>query len=138
MKITSSAFEDNKRIPSEYTCDGEDKMPPLSFEEIPEETKSLVLIIDDPDSPKGVWDHFIIYNIPKTGELEGVFGKNTWGKNEYGGPCPGSGEHRYFFKLFALDTILDLREGATKEELLSLMEGHVIEKAELVGRYSRK
>ena len=145
MKLTSPAFEHNQGIPSEYTCDGADTSPELNIEDIPENTKSLVLINDDPDAPVGTWDHWIVFNIPpsttkieKGQEPSGVGGKNSWGKTGYGGPCPPSGTHRYFFKLYALDTELDLQEGATKADIESAMEGHILEKTELIGTYKRQ
>jgi hypothetical protein len=144
MKLSSSAFEDNKMIPSEYTCDGTDLSPPLSFSNIPENTKSLALIMDDPDAPIKTWVHWLIWNIPinKTGLSKGENitypkGKNDFGYLDYGGPCPPSGTHRYFFKLYALDTTIDLNEGSTKKQLESAMSGHIIEEAQLIGTYKR-
>jgi len=119
MKL-SSVFENEGMIPSEFTCDGEDKIPPLEISEVPAETKFLALIMDDPDAPMGTWDHWIAWNIPVTEKitgLVGIKGKNSWERNDYGGPCPPSGVHRYFFKLFALDTQLDLAEGSDKAAL---------------------
>lgn len=144
MKIASSAFENNTKIPSIYTCDGEDINPPLSFSDIPVNTKSLVLIADDPDAPGGTWVHWIIFNIsPKTkGILEGSFpedgieGVTSFGAQGYGGPCPPSGTHRYFFKLYALDAVLNLTD-PDKALLEKEMQGHILEKAELIGLYSR-
>ena len=146
MKLTSPAFGNNGDIPSKYTCDGEDINPPLKIEGVPKNAKNLVLIIDDPDAPAGVWVHGVAFNIdPETTSIEersgpksGVAGKNSWGKNSYGGPCPPSGIHRYFFKLYALDKKLDLDGSATKAEVEKAMEGHIIEKAEFVGKYSRR
>lgn len=149
MRITSSVFGQNQKIPSKYTCDGENISPPLEFLDVPENAKSLVLIMDDPDVPKtvrpdGVWDHWVVFDIPpiavKVDEAQnppGTMGKNTREKLAYGGPCPPVGQHRYFFKLFALDGMLDLPEGATKSEVMLAMEGHIIEQAELIGVYSR-
>ncbi len=150
MKITSTAFPENGEIPSQFTCDGSNKQVPLTFEAVPSEAKSLALIIDDPDVPKdkfpsGVFDHLVAFNIPpkSTGVKEtderipGTYGSNSSGQSAYTGPCPPDKEHRYFFKLFALDTQLALKKGATKAELLEAMEGHVIATAELVGRYNR-
>ena len=123
MKITSPAFKHEGNIPSEYTCEGSDTSPELDIEEIPVNAKSLVLIVDDPDAPAGTWDHWIVFNVPvsaakiaKGTEPEGTPGKNSGGKAGYGGPCPPSGVHRYFFKLYALDTMLDLPEGSSKSE----------------------
>jgi len=145
MKLESSAFEHNGSIPSKYTCDGNNVSPPLRISEIPSEAKSLVLIMDDPDAPVGVWDHWLVWNIPpETAEIaegqepEGVIGKNTGGKLGYQGPCPPDREHRYFFKLFALDTQLDLPpETADKKDLEAAMEGHILGQTELMGRYNR-
>jgi hypothetical protein len=115
MKLTSSAFENEGSIPSEFTCDGDDISPPLTISEVPENTKSLALISDDPDAPVGTWDHWVVFNIPpdtreiaKGTEPPGVAGKNSWGRTGYGGPCPPSGTHRYFFKLYSLHTQLYL------------------------------
>jgi Raf kinase inhibitor-like YbhB/YbcL family protein len=144
MILSSSAFEDNGAIPSEYTCDGVDVSPPLSFSNIPENTKSLALIMDDPDAPMGTWVHWLVWNIPanKTGFSKGENitypqGKNDFGNFNYGGPCPPSGTHRYFFKLYALETTLQLNKGSTKKQLESAMSGHIIEEAQLIGTYER-
>ncbi len=146
MKIYSEQFADNGMIPARYTADGKDINPPLLIEGVPQEAKSLVLIMDDPDAPMGTWDHWILYNIPPdTKEIaedsvpEGALvGKNSWGKMEYGGPAPPSGVHRYFFKLYALDVVLDLPPGATKSQVESAMEGHILAQAEWVGKYTRR
>ena len=145
MKLTSPAFENNGKIPSEYTCDGSGTSPELNIADVPKNAKSLVLINDDPDAPVGTWDHWIAFNIPTTtakieegSEPEGLGGKNSWGKTGYGGPCPPSGVHRYFFKLYALDTTLNLKEGATKKDIEKAMQGHIIAKAELMGTYKRQ
>lgn len=142
MKLSSPAFENEGVIPSEYTCDGENKIIPLQISEVPENTVSLALIFDDPDAPVGTWDHWILWNIPPNttkidSELEVPHGKNSWGKLEYGGPCPPDKEHTYHFKLYALNTKLDLPEGSTKQELENAMKNHIIEKAVLKGRYKR-
>lgn len=144
MKLSSSVFENEEAIPSEYTCDGADVSPALTFSAIPENTKSLALIMDDPDAPMGTWVHWLVWNIPPnvTGFSKGENitypqGKNDFGKLDYGGPCPPSGIHRYFFKLYALDTMLELKEGANKKQLESAMPGHIIEEAQLMGTYSR-
>jgi Raf kinase inhibitor-like YbhB/YbcL family protein len=144
MKLFSSAFEDNGTIPSEYTCDGIDVSPPLSFSNIPENTKSLALIMDDPDAPMGTWVHWLVWNISanKTDFSKGENityqqGKNDFGDFDYGGPCPPSGTHRYFFKLYALDTMLKLNKGSTKKQLESAMSGHILEEAQLIGIYER-
>lgn len=144
MKLSSSVFENEGAIPSEYTCDGADVSPSLTFSGIPENTKSLALIMDDPDAPMGTWVHWLIWNIPPniTGFSKGENitypqGKNDFGKLDYGGPCPPSGTHRYFFKLYALDTMLELKEGANKKLLESAMSGHIIEETMLIGTYKR-
>jgi len=145
MKITSPAFQHGEEIPSEYTCDGSDTSPELNIEGVSENVERLVLISDDPDAPGRTWDHWIVFNIPshvtkieKGKEPEGVAGTNSWGRTGYGGPCPPSGTHRYFFKLYSLGTYLDLEEGSTKGELEAAMAGHIIDSAELMGTYQRK
>lgn len=144
MRISSPAFENNGFIPSKYTCDGENISPPLIISNVPEETKSLALIMDDPDAPLTTFVHWLVWNIPPNiteipeGEkLSYPQGKNSFGRQGYGGPCPPFGTHRYFFKLYALDTVLKLEEGAKKKQLLNAMSGHILEDAELLGRYSR-
>jgi len=145
MKLTSSAFENEGSIPAEFTCDGDDVSPPLAISEAPENTKSLALVCDDPDAPVGTWDHWVVFNIPadtkeiaKATDPQGTGGKNSWGRTGYGGPCPPSGVHRYFFKLYALDTELDLAEGSGKGEVEQAMEGHILVQAELMGKYQRQ
>lgn len=144
MQISSDAFENNGFIPTEYTCDGLDISPKISFSNIPRHTKSLALIMDDPDAPSGTFVHWIVWNIMPTkngfekGEsLVEPQGVTSFGKQGYGGPCPPSGTHRYFFKLYALDTILDLDTSANVTELENAMKDHIIATAELVGKYSR-
>jgi len=144
MTVRSPAFNHEEFIPSKYTCDGEDLSPPLAIDNIPAGAASLVLIVDDPDAPGGTWDHWIVFNIPgkltRIGEgdaPEGLEGTNSWGRGGYGGPCPPSGTHRYLFKIYALDTTLDVPLGARKTEVLAAMEGHVLESATLMGRYQR-
>ena len=149
MKLSSEAFEHNGSIPPKYTCVGLDISPPLSFEDVPSEAKSLVIIMDDPDVPKqlradGMWVHWVLYNVdPETRSIPegmadlGILGKNTGGLNRYMGPCPPDGEHRYFFKLYALDAMLKIPEGATKEQLLKAMEGHILAQSELMGRFDK-
>jgi Raf kinase inhibitor-like YbhB/YbcL family protein len=145
MKLTSAAFQHNGAIPSEYTCDGSDLSPPLAISDVPSNAKSLVLISDDPDAPVGTWDHWIVFNIPastmqipKGTEPKGIGGKNSWGRTGYGGPCPPSGTHRYFFKLYALDTMLNLQEGAAKKDIEKAMQSHILAKAELMGTFKRQ
>lgn len=149
MQLTSTTFANNGAIPAKYTCDGEDVNPPLTIAGVPEGTKSLVLIVDDPDVPKsiredGIWDHWVVFNIPPdTTEISagtepaGVHGKGTSGDTGYHGPCPPDGQHRYFFKLYALDTVLNLGEGAGKAEVEQAMTGHILEQIELIGLYER-
>ncbi len=140
-----SVFLNNEAIPSKYTCDGENVSPPLEISGIPVNAKSLALIADDPDAPSGTWVHWVVWNIPFSGTMEsikenvkiGLEGTSDFGTLGYGGPCPPSGTHRYFFKIYALDTELDLKEGSTKKQLEAAMQGHTIEKAELVGLYSK-
>lgn len=151
MKLTSPAFEANQLIPRQYTCDGEDISPPLNWDEPPANTKSLALICDDPDAPRKTWVHWVVYNLPPTTRslaenistndnnmADGLQGLNDFKKLQYGGPCPPGGTHRYFFKLYALDTILELKSGATKAEVEAAMKGHILAQAELIGLYSRK
>jgi len=144
LTITSTAFENNKDFPSRYTCDGKDINPPLSIVGVPEGTQTLVLIVDDPDAPVGVWDHWVVWNIPAEttsiaeDSVPGVQGKNSWGRNDYGGPCPPSGTHRYYFKLYALDTKLDLDTASDKKAVEAAMKGHVLEEAELMASYSKQ
>lgn len=142
MLITSPSFAHNAMIPPKYTCQGEDINPPLEIAGLPPETQSLVLINDDPDAPGATWDHWIVYNIDPTeaiaeNSVPGLQGKNSWGRNAYGGPCPPSGTHRYFFKLYALDTRLNLKEGAGKKQVETAMQGHILEQAELIGLYKK-
>jgi Raf kinase inhibitor-like YbhB/YbcL family protein len=142
MKITSPDFKNNELIPKKFTCDGEDASPCLVIESIPQQAKSLALVVDDPDAPMGTWVHWVVYDMPLLGRIEqdavpGRQGKNDFGNRNYGGPCPPSGTHRYFFKIYALDAMLDLKEGLSKKELERSMQGHIVEKAELVGLYKR-
>jgi Raf kinase inhibitor-like YbhB/YbcL family protein len=145
MKITSSAFQEGGNIPSKFTCDGSDTSPPLQITGVPSEAKSLVLIVDDPDAPSGLFTHWLIWNIPpQTNSVaegsapKGVQGTNDFGKSGYRGPCPPPGTHRYSFKIFALDRELDLRSGAKRGQVDAAMKGHVIAQGELVGRYARR
>jgi Raf kinase inhibitor-like YbhB/YbcL family protein len=145
MKITSSAFQEGGNIPSKFTCDGSDISPPLQIAEVPSGTKSLALVVDDPDAPSGLFTHWMVWNIsPQTSTIaegstpKGVHGTNDFGKSGYGGPCPPSGTHRYYFKIFALDRELDLPPGTKRSQLDAAMKGHVVEQGELMGRYSRK
>lgn len=145
MKITSSAFENNTKIPGKYTCDGENVNPPLSIFDVPLNAKSLVLIVDDPDAPSKTWVHWVLYDIDaRTREIKensipsGVTqGMTDFGNINYGGPCPPLGTHRYFFKLYALDTNLSFPKGVTKQEVERAMQNHILSKAELIGLYGR-
>jgi hypothetical protein len=142
MKLTSPHFQHNSMIPSKFTCDGLDVNPALDIEDIPEETKSLVLIVDDPDAPMGTWVHWVVFNIPVASQIQedsvpGRQGVNDFRKKDYGGPCPPSGTHRYFFKLYALDTELDLEEGVRKQDVEEAMKDHILAEAELIGLYKR-
>jgi len=145
MKITSSAFQQGGNIPSKFSCDGANTNPPLQISDLPSEAKSLLLIVDDPDAPSGLFTHWVVWNIsPQTTLIaegstpKGVQGTNDFGRSGYGGPCPPSGTHRYYFKIFALDRELDLPFGAKRGQLDATMKGHVIAQGELMGRYSRK
>lgn len=151
FKVESPAFQDGGMIPKKYTCDGFDVSPPLIWTGIPAETKGIAVIVDDPDAPMGTWVHWIVYNIlPGTKGLPenvpplktlsngGKQGTNDFRKTGYGGPCPPGGTHRYYFRVYALDAEVDLDAGATKAELLKVMEGHVISEGELMGRYKRQ
>jgi hypothetical protein len=145
MKITSSALQEGASIPSKFTCDGADTSPPLQIADVPSGAKALALIVDDPDAPSGLFTHWTVWNIPaQTGAIgegstpKGVQGTNDFGKSGYGGPCPPSGTHRYYFKVFALDRELDLRFGAKRGQLDAAMKGHIVAQGELMGRYSRK
>jgi len=145
MKITSSAFQEGGNIPSKFSCDGANTSPPLQISDVPSEAKSLVLIVDDPDAPTGLFTHWAVWNIsPQTTTIgegstpKGMQGTNDFGKSGYGGPCPPSGTHRYYFKIFALDRELDLPFGAKRGQLDAAMKGHVIAQGELMGRYSKK
>ncbi len=142
MKITSPEFEHNGFIPKKFTCQGEDINPALEIKGIPENAKSLALIVDDPDAPMGTWVHWVVYNIPLTSKIDesSVPGKqamNDFRRKDYGGPCPPSGTHRYFFKIYALDTEISLKQGAGKKELEKAMDGHTLAKAELIGLYKK-
>ena len=144
MEFYSPAFFDNEKMPADYTCDGKNVNPPLQFSGVNTGAKSLVLIVDDPDAPAGSWTHWVVFNLPPQlnfiGENQapaGVLGINSWGETKYNGPCPPSGQHRYFFKLYALDIVLDLPQGATRHEVEKAMTSHVVDKAEFIGMYNR-
>ena len=150
MVLTSAAFQDGGRIPSKYTCDGDGISPPLAWNGVPRGTKSIALILDDPDAPKGVFTHWVIFNIPATdnslhenvqtsGNLPNgaTQGSNSGGRIGYTSPCPPSGTHHYVFHLYALDVQLNLQAGATEQDLLTAITGHVLAEAKLTGLYSR-
>lgn len=150
FKLYSSAFAEGAMIPIKYTCDGVNESPPLNWSDAPKETKSFALIVDDPDAPRGDWVHWVLFNIPaSTTNLKEnasmsenypdviVQGVNDFKDNLYGGPCPPSGVHRYFFKLFALDIVLNLNASVTKKILLEAMKGHILAEAHLIGKYKR-
>ena len=149
VELKSSAFSNNEEIPSKYTCDGEDITPPLEISNVPDGAKSLVLIMDDPDAKKvagKTWVHWVVWDIPpdidsieeNTSLAGALHGVNDFGKNEYGGPCPPSGIHRYIFKLYALDNFLNLSKSSTKQDVESAMKGHITGEAKLTGLYSRQ
>jgi Raf kinase inhibitor-like YbhB/YbcL family protein len=150
LEITSSAFSEDTMIPTRYTCDGPDVSPDLAWSGVPDTAQSLALVCDDPDAPMGTWVHWVLFNIPAgtSGlpaeippdavlENGGRHGTNDFGRLGYGGPCPPGGTHRYFFKLYALDTEPDLASGITKAQLLEAMEGHILAEAQLMGKYKR-
>lgn len=150
IKITSTSFEEGGMIPEKYTCDGIDISPPLEWSNVPERSESLALICDDPDAPMGDWVHWVIFDMPATttGLPENMpankvlhngarHGLNDFRKFGYGGPCPPSGIHRYFFKIFALDRKLELPSGSTKGDLLKAMKGHILSEGQLMGKYRR-
>ncbi len=143
MKISSPAFKHNQRIPSKFTCEGEDISPTLIISDVPVEAKSLALIVDDPDAPGKTWVHWVVFDIPSTtaeikeDSIPGTQGYNDFGRNDWGGPCPPSGTHRYFFKIYALDAALNIKEGSSKQAVEKSMQGHILEKAELIGLYKK-
>lgn len=142
LLIASPAFENEGMIPKQYTCDGEGKNPPIRIGDVPEGTRSLALIVEDPDAPGKIFDHWVMWNIPVLEMIEenskpGVIGKNSKGQNNYTGPCPPSGIHRYFFKLYALDALLYIDHTASKNELIAAMQNHILGYGELIGLYKR-
>jgi hypothetical protein len=150
ITLTSSAFTEGAMIPKKHTCDAEDTSPDLKWSGVPQIAKSLALICDDPDAPVGTWVHWVLFNLPAdvTALPAGIpadavlmngarHGKNDFRKLGYGGPCPPGGTHRYYFKLYALDTVLTLQSGSTKAELLAAMKGHILAEAQLMGKYKR-
>lgn len=142
LQVTSTAFEHNGTIPTKYTCEGSEINPPLEIDQIPDKTKSLALIVEDPDAPGGVFDHWLVWNIPpqnmiKENSNPGISGANSGGKTGYHGPCPPKGSHRYFFHVFALDTELELMAGSGKDELKEAMKAHILASGVLMGTYER-
>jgi Raf kinase inhibitor-like YbhB/YbcL family protein len=142
LRISSPEFMDQGYIPMKFTCEGKNINPPLTIRDIPKETVSLVLIVDDPDAPGGTFDHWTVWNIRPTeriGEnlIPGTPGRNSRGENRYTGPCPPSGTHRYFFKVYALDTLLDLDENADKKVIEDALHDHVLAYGELIGLYKK-
>jgi Raf kinase inhibitor-like YbhB/YbcL family protein len=145
LKISSPVFKNNSNIPAKYTCTGKDVNPPLVIENVPAGAKSLALIVDDPDAPVGTWVHWVMWNIsPGTGEIRedsvptgAMQGLNDFRRHNYGGPCPPSGTHRYFFKVYAMDTVLNLDPDSTKADIEKAMRGHVIGQAEIIGLYRK-
>lgn len=142
MKLTSPAFKNNEMMDKKYTCKGQNVNPPLVIENIPSAAKSLALIVDDPDAPAKTWVHWVVYDMPAIsrigeGSVTGKQGINDSGRVQYDGPCPPSGTHRYFFKIYALDKELGLKEGADKPTVEKAMEGHILDKAELIGLFRK-
>jgi Raf kinase inhibitor-like YbhB/YbcL family protein len=148
IKLTSVAFKAGQSIPAPYTCNGVNISPPLEWSGLPKTAKAVAIVVDDPDAPEGTWVHWVLYNLPadNIGLVEnvpasenlkagGFQGKNDFGKLGYGGPCPPSGTHHYFFKIYALDNELPLQAGATKAELMKAMEGHIVLQGQLIGTY---
>lgn len=143
LRVTSTAFHENELIPVKYTCDGENVNPPLNIEGIPEEAKCMVIIVDDPDAPVHTWAHWLVWNIPVThhvheNSIHGIQGLNDFLQHRYGGPCPPSGTHRYFFKIYALNDVLNLPPDTKKIQLEKAMSEHVIAFGETIGLYTRK
>jgi Raf kinase inhibitor-like YbhB/YbcL family protein len=147
FQLSSNAFKQGETIPQQYTCDGLNISPELIWKDAPEGTKSFVLVMEDPDAPAGIWDHWIVFNIPANvtqlaenvkqlpeGALDGA---NSWNKTGYGGPCPPDREHRYFFKLYALNVLLPFDASVPKQQILNMMKRHILATAELEGRYQR-
>jgi Raf kinase inhibitor-like YbhB/YbcL family protein len=142
LTISSAEFSQGGHIPKKYSCEGEDINPPLEISGFPKETKTLAIIVEDPDAPHGIFDHWVAWNIePNEAITEnanvGSSGRNSFGKTGYGGPCPPSGSHRYYFKVYALDTRLDLAADSDKKQLQEAMEGHILASGELMGHYKK-
>jgi Raf kinase inhibitor-like YbhB/YbcL family protein len=142
LQVISLAFSQGGHIPKKYSCEGEDVNPPLEISNLPEKTKTLAIIVEDPDAPNGIFDHWIVWNIPPNepiteNSVPGVNGANSFGTEGYRGPCPPSGSHRYFFKVYALDSQLDLPAGSNKKALQQAMQGHVLSFGELMAHYKK-
>ena len=151
ITVTSSAFQEGEMIPRKYTCDGANVSPPVAWTGVPDGAKSIALISDDPDAPVGTWVHWVLYNLPldSTGLAEGIkpvekldngarHGLNDFRKFGYGGPCPPGGTHRYYFKVYALNAVLELKPNATKADLVKAMEGKILAQGQLMGKFTRK
>jgi len=143
LRVRSVAFSQGGHIPPKYTCEGENVNPPLEISGFPENTKSLALIVEDPDAPRGTYDHWLVWNIPPNEGIAensrpGITGRNSFGNTGYGGPCPPAGSHRYFFKAYALDTNLDLLAGSGKKTLEDAMKDHVLASGELMAHYQKR
>ncbi|HET9434757.1 MAG TPA: YbhB/YbcL family Raf kinase inhibitor-like protein [Chitinophagaceae bacterium] len=142
LQVISTVFSHKGHIPPQYTCEGENINPALIIRNFPDNTRTLALIVEDPDAPNGTFDHWVVWNIPPNEAIAersnaGINGTNSFGKTGYGGPCPPSGVHRYFFKVFALDAELNLKAGSGKNELLDAMKGHVLATGEIMGLYQK-
>lgn len=150
IEVRSTAFAEGDRIPSDFTCDGADMSPPVEWANIPSGTKSIAILVEDPDAPSGNWSHWLAYDLPpslrqlppgipasKGLPAGGTQGRTDFGKMGYSGPCPPQGNHRYFFRVYALDAILGLKPGVTKQELLRAMQGHILAQGQLMGTYDR-
>ncbi|MCA9770697.1 YbhB/YbcL family Raf kinase inhibitor-like protein [Candidatus Dependentiae bacterium] len=148
LRVTSTAFKEGGSIPQEYTCHGEDISPPLQWENEPEETKSFALICEDPDAPNGMWLHWTVYNIPKDvknfsakmdiNKIGAQQGFNSWKRADYGGPCPPTGSHRYYFRVYALDTFLNVKEKMTRDRFYNEVKKHTLAEGQLMGRYHKR
>jgi Raf kinase inhibitor-like YbhB/YbcL family protein len=143
LRVRSVAFSHGGHIPPKYTCEGENVNPPLEVSDLPENTKTLAVIVEDPDAPRGVYDHWLVWNIPPNEAIAensspGISGRNSFGNTGYGGPCPPSGSHRYFFKVYALDGDLEIGAGSDKSALQEAMKNHVLASGELMGHYQKR
>lgn len=143
LRVRSIAFSEGGHIPPKYTCEGENVNPPLEISGIPEKTKTLALVVEDPDAPRGVYDHWVVWNIPPNetineNSVPGTIGRNSFGNTGYGGPCPPSGSHRYYFKVYALDDKINIPAGSDKQTLKDAMKNHVLASAELMAHYQKR